>query len=378
MTKPKTQVHFLPSEYPDRPLFRTGVSLHSHTMHSKEKLALLPQVLKKLPIISQFLEWEQDRHSEEKGRPIDFSRAYWRGPACAKTAYDLEWRQIERMGLRPIVSLTDHDNIDAGLLLQNQVFDSVVPISVEWTIPYGETMFHLGIHNLRGSQAVAVMNEMAAYTSHPKREQLMELLNRFHSDPEMLVVFNHPLWDIGSGGQTSQRRLIGEFLKEFKSQIHAIELNGMRDWRENMGAISLADEAGIAAVSGGDRHGLEPNALLNFTSAMTFAEFISEIREEGRSDIAVMPQYREPMTLRQLVCVWDVVREHPQIENGNLWSERIFVRGFDGIERRLADVWVKDDHQWIDPCLKVVGLLASPRVRGMVRWAFAPNGSPNS
>jgi len=51
-------------------------------------------------------------------------------------------RQIANLGLRPLVSLTDHDNIDAGLALEDE------PISVEWTVPYERSIVHLGIHNL--------------------------------------------------------------------------------------------------------------------------------------------------------------------------------------------------------------------------------------
>jgi hypothetical protein len=31
-------------------------------------------------------------------------------------------------------------------------------------------------------------------------------------------------------------------------------------------------------ISGGDRHGCEPSAVLNLTNAKTFSEFIDEIR----------------------------------------------------------------------------------------------------
>ena len=71
-----------------------------------------------MPVVAQFLEWERERHQASAGEGLDFSRAYWRGPVCARRALDLERRQIEQLDLGPIVSLTDHDNIDASLVLK--------------------------------------------------------------------------------------------------------------------------------------------------------------------------------------------------------------------------------------------------------------------
>jgi hypothetical protein len=375
MKRARSRMHVLPSGRLDGPVFRTGVSLHSHTMHSKEQLKDLPQYLERMPVVAQFLEWERERHQATTGEGLDFSRAYWRGPVCARTAHDLERRQIEQLDLGPIVSLTDHDNIDASLVLKRDGAEADVPISLEWTVPYEKTCFHIGIYNLRASESVRLTNEMAGYTSNPRREVLRELLERLDRDREVLIVFNHPLWDIGGVGFDTNAALAGKFLEEFLPQIHALEINGLRCWQENMGTISLAESSGLPVVSGGDRHGFEPNATLNLTRAGTFAEFISEIREDRSSDVAIMPQYREPLPLRHLASAWDLVREDPRFAVGERWSERVFVRGRDGIERRLCEVWAKSAHQWIDPCLKVMGVLASPQFRGAVRWAFPAAGS---
>ena len=48
--------------------------------------------------------------------------------------------------------------------------------------------------------------------------------------------------------------------------------------------------------------------MLNLTNAATFAEFVSEVREGGACEIVTMPQYREPLNLRILQVVWDVLR----------------------------------------------------------------------
>ena len=47
-----------------------------------------------------------------------------------------------------LVSITDHDDIQAPMLLRSVPSSRHIPVSVEWTVPFGTTAFHLGIHNL--------------------------------------------------------------------------------------------------------------------------------------------------------------------------------------------------------------------------------------
>jgi len=375
MKRAQSRLQFVSSSQRSRPTFQTGVSLHSHTIHSKEDLSCLPQYLEKLPIVSQFLQWENQRHLAITGRRLDFSQAYWRGPLTARTAYDLEKRQIEALGLCAIVSLTDHDNIEAGLQLQTYGTGEKPPISVEWTVPFGDTCFHFGIHNLPIDVAQSLMAEMADFSRDPTPEVLTELIERFDSDPAILTVINHPLWLISSAGLESHLGSLRGLMRQLRPHIHALEFNGLRPWKENMGTVALGEEFGLPVVSGGDRHGFEPNAVINLTNAGSFAEFISEVRVDRTSNIAVMPQYREPLPLRQLGCAWDAVREAPHVPDLQPWPERVIVRCVDGIERPLSEIWAKKAHGWIDPCLRLMGLIAHPNLRGALRWAFTANGS---
>src|SRR5580700_7883956 len=144
----RTQVFFLPAERSVTRAFSTGVSLHSHTEHSQEKLVDFPRFLEQMPVVSHFFRREKDRYFARTGEAVDFSCAYWRGPLTAEGAYDVERTQIERLDLRALVSLTDHDNLDAGLLLQAGLPAGEIPVSVEWTVPYEQTYFHLGVHNI--------------------------------------------------------------------------------------------------------------------------------------------------------------------------------------------------------------------------------------
>src|ERR1700687_347675 len=133
MGQARTQVYFLPADGALTRAFRTGISLHSHTEHSHERLGDLPLYLAGMPVVSQFLQWEMNRYHAKTGRAMDFSRAYWRGPLCARSAHDVERLQIEGLGLRAIVSLTDHDNIEAGVLLPPGRAVGEVSVSVDGT-----------------------------------------------------------------------------------------------------------------------------------------------------------------------------------------------------------------------------------------------------
>ena len=371
----RTQVYLLPSEEAVSRSFRSGVSLHSHTEHSQERLGTLPRYLQGMPVISQFTKWEIERHKARTGKPPDFSRAYWRGPLSARSAYDLERGQIERLGLAAMVSLTDHDNIDAGLLLQQHSPERAIPISVEWTIPFEQSYFHMGVHNLAPTQATRFMQRMADYTKMPQLSVLGGLLEDLAADPAVLVVLNHPLWDMAGIGFESTLALVRQFLGLHGPRIHALEINGLRTWQENMGVISLAQQSGHPVVAGGDRHGCEPNATVNLTRAASFAEFAEEIRVERTSDVAVLPQYREPLVLRHFLTAWDAVREHPHLVDRQRWIARVFVLCDDGIERPLSQVWTKGAPAWIDPCLKVIGLLASRPLRVPFRLTVPVTGS---
>src|ERR1700730_14498861 len=89
--------------------FRTGVSLHGHTLHSQECLSFLPRYLHQVPGLSQVV--RRYEKTSPGGQPaVDFSRAYWTPPLTPASALRLERGQIEELGLQSLVSLTDHDD----------------------------------------------------------------------------------------------------------------------------------------------------------------------------------------------------------------------------------------------------------------------------
>ena len=64
---------------------------------------------------------------------INYAAAYWTPPLTPKLAFDLERGQIEKLDLAPMVSITDHDNINAPMLLRTVPSARQIPVSVEWT-----------------------------------------------------------------------------------------------------------------------------------------------------------------------------------------------------------------------------------------------------
>jgi len=364
-----SKIHWLWRDRSAPQRFRSGVSLHSHTLHSEETMAFIPRYTSGIPIVSSAIRRQEEIYRERRNKTLDFSRAFWRPPLAPHEANDLETRQLQKMDLEALVSLTDHDSIQAGSMLR--VLDPLAPISVEWTIPFAPSFFHLGVHNLLPNRAPAIMSDLAAFTAAPSRARLAELLAGLNRMREVLIVMNHPLWDEARVGAVEHAQLVGRFLERFGEYVHALELNGLRPWRENRRVLWLAEHSGHPVISGGDRHGLEPNANINLTNTRTFAEFVSEVRDDGFSDILFLPQYREPLRLRMLDTMCDIVREYPDLPEGRRrWSDRVFYRDDDGVVKPLAAFW-QGNEPWPVKCfLGGLRALRSRQMRAALRAAL--------
>jgi hypothetical protein len=295
--------------------FRSGVSLHSHTTYSKESLEMIPRYTARVPCLGRAL-----------GHHLDFKQAFWVPPFSPRQAYRLEEKQIaRRFQLPALVSLTDHDDIRAGQLLRVLERFRHVPVSTEWTIPFGSTFFHLGVHNLPPNDAGAIMQEFERYTADPSDEKLGPILDALNAYPDVLLILNHPLWDEKGIGPSNHLHVLRRLLETHRSRLHALELNGLRSWRENKNVIEIGMEVALPLVSGGDRHTREPNAILNLSRATSFPEFVDEVRRHGLSHVAFMPQYHEPIKLRILQTIVDIVRDYPENLPGlRRWSDRFF------------------------------------------------------
>jgi hypothetical protein len=322
--------------------FTTGVSLHSHTNRSKETLDFVVNVVSGNGFWGRVFRRIEKAHTKGAILKLDYPRAYWTPPLTPRLAFDLERKQIENTLQRPaLVSITDHDNIEAPQLLRTVASARHTPVSVEWTTPFGgDQSFHLGIHNLPSADGAAWMQTFAEFTANPSDAWLTELLSALHALPNVLIVFNHPMWDLYEIGAERHARRVAEFMQQNGEFIHALELNGLRHWDENRTVRTLAARWGKLLISGGDRHGMEPNANVNLTNATSFNEFVHELRQERRSHVLFMPQYAEPWKHRIMQSTIDAVRNYPDFPEGSRrWDERVYHPDRQGGISPLSTLW---------------------------------------
>jgi hypothetical protein len=292
------------------------------------------------PIFANRERYCRDVHGFE----LNYSASYWTPPLPPRLAFDLERRQIEdRLQLPALISITDHDDIRAPLLLRSIPSGRPIPISVEWTVPYMNTAFHLGIHNLPSATGTEWMSTFAEFTAAPSAPRLIEILSELHALPNVLIVFNHPVWDLYKVGAERHLFCVNEFLTASNQFIHAVEVNGLRSWQENRQAQAIAQKWNQLVISGGDRHGVQPNANTNLTQAATFDEFVHEIRRERISHVLFMDQYAEPWKHRILQSTLDVIRNYPDFPEGSRnWDDRVFHPDPNGIMRPVSQLWPGD------------------------------------
>jgi hypothetical protein len=139
--------------------FTSGVSLHSHTNQSKETLDFIAELSTDWGLLQPAMRWLEARSVRYSGIRPDYARSYWTPPLTPKLAFDLERSQIEeKLQMPAMVSLTDHDDIQAPLLLRSLASARQIPVSLEWTVPFGKGAFHLGIHNLPSATGAEWMN----------------------------------------------------------------------------------------------------------------------------------------------------------------------------------------------------------------------------
>ena len=244
-----------------------------------------------------------------------------------------------------------------------------VPISVEWTVPFEDTVFHIGVHNLPAGRAMAWMAELQSFTAKPDGKRLRGILSGLESEKSVLVVLNHPYWDAESVGPQQHQRALRGFLSKFLPQVHAIEVNGMRSRKENREVLQLGAVLGIPVIAGGDRHGLEANAVLNVSRAASFEEFVEEVRDEKKSEIVLMPQYFEPLPLRLVENAWHALADAPGEFGRGHWMKRVFFVQ-NGEARALSQFTGTRFHRFVDKFRWVISLVANPVLRPALRLPF--------
>ncbi len=369
-----TRLHILREQKDLSKTAKKGVSLHCHTEHSKEMLDFIPHYAEKLPIIAHFWRKERDRYQEREGKAIDFSTAYWSPPLTANDVYRIEKEQIHACGLDSIVSLTDHDSIDANLKINENFEGENAPISLEWTVPFSYGFFHVGVHNLPKDRAIDITKDLLDFTFNKEvqsDERLAELFAMLNELPGVLVILNHPLWDIELVGQERHELLLKDFIRIHGRWIHAFEINGFRTWSENKAVIELAESLGIPLATGGDRHGCQPNTVVNLTNAETFEEFAEEIRVHKRSEVVLMPEYEHPLHSRQLRSFSEILKYYEEYPDGRKrWFDRVHFDIGDGHGlRQLSVHWKRGGPTWLRWAIWTLGVLGSPKMIPVFRAA---------
>jgi hypothetical protein len=350
------------------PRFRTAVSLHSHTHHSREGLDFIPRVLARVKPAQAILRVLEREHRRKTGHDVPYDRAYWRPPLHPKAAHELEAGQIRQMlGAEPLVSITDHDNLEACADLRALGIEA--PYSFEWTVPYEGTVFHIGVHNLPPDDAFALFHEMERITASPAPARIAGMLRDLDAMRDVLLVLNHPLSNEARTEFRTHVRLLRRFIWEHVDTIHALELNGLQPACNNRRVAAMAADLGLPVISGGDRHCVEPNANVNLTGAATFTEFVEEIRRERVSCVLFLPQYREAISCRYVEFIAQAVARYPELTGRERWLDRVFLQTESG-EKPLSTVWPRGEPWPIRAFVSAVGVLASQPMRPTLRLAL--------
>ena len=373
MNLKQTRLHILHKPENLSKKAETGVSLHCHTENSKEMLDFVPYYAAKMPIVKFFWKKERERYLKREGKRIDFTTAYWSPPFTASEVFKIEENQFNEAGLDSFISISDHDSIDGNLQINETTDNSKAPISMEWTVPYEHGFFHVGVHNLPENDAVEIVRDLTAYSfskdEKPNKAKLHELFSMLGAIPQILIILNHPLWDIEMVGKPQHNILLKGFLKEYGKWLHALEINGFRNWSENKKVIEMAETMGFPVVTGGDRHGCKPNTVINLTNAKTFSEFVEEIRITKKSEVVLMPEYKNPLRWRQLQSFSEILSLYPEFpEHRRRWNDRVFFdkNNGNGLVSLSANGWVTGPF-WLRMTIRTLGFMGSRKMLPMFR-----------
>ena len=58
------------------------------------------------------------------------------------------------------------------------------------------------------------MSTLNDYTANPSSARLTEILVALNNEPNVLVIFNHPMWDLYLVGAEKHEFLVNEFLQK--------------------------------------------------------------------------------------------------------------------------------------------------------------------
>ena len=105
---------------------------------------------------------------------------------------------------------------------------------------------------------------------------------------------------------------------------------------------------------------------------------MSEIRQEQRSHVLLMPQYTEPVTIRTARTLLDVIRNYPEYPMGSRrWDERIFHPDANGgPDRPISALW-KAPPKYVEQILSGIRLLENATVQRAMERVFRRGAVPD-
>jgi len=103
--------------------------------------------------------------------------------------------------------------------------------SVEWSVRMA-TNRSTWACTTASAKATEWMETLAEYTANPSDKRLTEILKALDEEPNVLVVFNHPLWDLYLSARKAPV-FWSTISANQRQYLHALELNGLRNWEEN-------------------------------------------------------------------------------------------------------------------------------------------------
>ena len=161
-----------------------------------------------------------------------------------------------------------------------------------------------------------------------------------------------------------------QFIKHYGEYLHALELNGLRPWAENREVVKLGFACEKPLISGGDRHAVEPNTILDLTDATTFSEYVEQVRS-GWTNVLVTRQYSEPFKFRILQSLQEVMAYREDHGRGwKRWSDRVFYRCEDGVVRSLTTLFGEKAPALVRLVAVTVGMSRHRGLRRSCRLAF--------
>ncbi len=88
-------------------------------------------------------------------------------------------------------------------------------------MPYRDSVIHLGIPNLPSATATSWIKTFAAFTASPSMKRLEQILSELNDLTNVLMVFNHPAWNLNKVGAERHRFCIHEFMTNCGRFTHA-------------------------------------------------------------------------------------------------------------------------------------------------------------